>query len=88
MKNKPTTRKEKIQLLKDLQQGKVSMGDIMPQRVELWFKKKGIYRNDQKALVFDEEQWEEYCQRNQWKNVRLLVFVNAAEEPLDNEDDY
>jgi len=85
----PGNRKDKIQLLKDLLHGKISLNDIMPEKAVIWFEENGIYTwwSSNGELIFNKEQLKEYSKRRPW--LKSIIFRPAEDcEPLPPDPDF
>jgi hypothetical protein len=75
MKTKPKTRKEKIQLLKNLQTGKIGLCSLQPHRVECWKNYEGepdTYTSEHTGEVLTETAFEQRI-NNSSKNVCYVI---------------
>lgn len=71
MNHKPQSRKDKIQLLKDLSEGKKTLSDLQPEKVEMWLKKGGKYYEPFKQLELTKDEFEVH--KENAKNTTMLI---------------
>lgn len=78
-------RKDKIQLLKDLQQGKISIEDLTQETVVIWYCENGIYSHafSNNGLKLTEKEFNQYIS-NRPKQKNLIFRLQEGNEPLNN----
>ncbi len=83
MNGKPQSRKEKIQLLKDLQSGKISVTDIIPGITVIWLFKKDVYASysEKGKLILTEAEFKEYTSERP-KQRNIIFRLQEGNEPL------
>jgi hypothetical protein len=76
-------RKDKIKLLKDLQQGKISPEELIPPTTVLWFYEDGIYElfTEKTKLRFTEAEFKQYTSKRP-KQKNLVLAADPGCEPL------
>ena len=77
------SRKEKINLLNDLRNGKVLLTDMLQETIVLWFYDNGIYSasyND-KSLQLTEAEFQEYISKRS-KQTNLIMKPCEGCEPI------
>ncbi|OLY91786.1 hypothetical protein SAMN05444008_10934 [Cnuella takakiae] len=79
MKSRPVSRKEKLQALKDLQTGKLSINELRPEKVYFWNCDDEVYCRwpDEPATTSNpitRQEFQEFHDNNQGKHI---VFVNV-----------
>jgi hypothetical protein len=81
---KPQNRKDKIQLLKDLHQRKISLSDLLPETIIIWYCRKGIYVNGELKLT--ESEFEDYTSKRP-RQRNIIYKLQEGNEPLMGEED-
>lgn len=87
MNQKPQSRKDKIQLLKDLHQRKISLDDLIPETTVIWHCVNGIYElfREKNSLKLTEAEFKEYTsQRPKQKNI--IFKLQEGCEPIPEEE--
>lgn len=76
-------RSDKIQLLKNLQQGKISIEDLTPEKIVTWYCEKGIYMQQfiDNALTLTEIEFNQYISTRP-KQKNLIFKLQEGNEPL------
>ncbi len=83
MNNKPQSRNDKIQLLKDLQRGKISLQELIPETTVVWYCVNGIYTHSCSTdeLQLTEAEFKEYTSERP-KQRNIIVSLQEGNEPL------
>jgi hypothetical protein len=80
---KQLSRKYKIQLLKDLYQRKISLSDLIPETIETWYFRNGIYTG--LGLKLTEAEFAEYSSKRP-KQKNLIYKLQEGNEPLKEDE--
>ena len=82
--NKPQNRKDKIQLLKDLQSGKVSIEEIIPKTIMTWRCVDGIYTSflEKETIRLTVPEFKEYISKRP-KQKNIIFKTQEGNEPID-----